>query len=134
MPNLNKMLVDVQNRSGRIKEDIMNLLRDYEGLLHEANGIYMSQRIASGSEGLEDFYRLIQVIKRNRDVIGSLARGVTNVRPTDKFRFIEEDLAKETMPLPPQIKRKQRAQEPQPTQAPALEDIEAQMQPEVNNG
>jgi hypothetical protein len=108
MPDLNKMLSDVQYKTGKIKEDIMVLLRDYEGLLHEANSIYVIQKYESGSDGLEDFYRLIQIIKRNRDVVGSLTRGISNVRPMDKFKFIEEDLEKEATPKP-QEKRRQRA-------------------------
>jgi len=134
----------MQNRSGKIKDDVMHLLRDYDGLLHEANGIYMTQRLDSGPQGLDDFYRLIQIIKRNRDVIGSVARGIDNVRSTDKFKFIEEDAENlsERKREPPKSSTRVKKPKPSPVlsggseASPLIEDIEVQQtaQPEVNNG
>jgi hypothetical protein len=43
-------------------------------------------------DGLEEFRRLILLIKRNRDVVASLLRGTTNFRPLSNFIFIEEEV------------------------------------------
>jgi hypothetical protein len=48
--------------------------------------------------GLEDFYRMIQTIRRNRDVIGSLVRGVINLRSLKEFKVVEEDDTVEKKP------------------------------------
>ena len=136
MPDLNKRLAEFQDRSNRVRDDITKLLLDYEGLLHEVNGIYMSQRLESGPEGLDDFYRLIQLLKRNRDVVGSMTRGIGNMRPTNQFKFIEEDLEKEKEKQEKEKQEKKKKKKPEPEQAKTehvLEDFE-EKQPETING
>ena len=51
------------------------------------------ERTASGGmTGLEDFYRMVQTIRRNRDVVGSTLRGLANLRPLAGFQVIEEEI------------------------------------------
>lgn len=90
MPDLNKMLDDVQKQSKDITRRLERLLGTYEDLYREGNSIYQRERLGS-SDGLDDFHRLVQIVRRNRDVAGSLLRGVRNLRPISDFRFIEED-------------------------------------------
>jgi hypothetical protein len=91
--DMNKTMQELQGRFSRIQTDLRKLLDDYEGTVREVNKQFMDERQASGSmEGLDGFYRLLQVMKRNRDVIGSLVRGSQGLRPVDKFKFVEEDV------------------------------------------
>jgi hypothetical protein len=84
---------DLQVKSGKIKQDILDFLALYENLVREVNTLYINEQVdAGGTEELAEFYRLLQTIKRNRDVIGSVARGFNNIRPTTGFRFVEEEL------------------------------------------
>ena len=137
MADFNLRLTDIQNRSEKLKTELLNLLREYEGLFHEANGVYMTQRMASGQEGLEDFHRLLQIVRRNRDVVGSLTQGAKSIRPMGQFKFIEEEFTeikkkkdkKASKETPAQIRHKRKNQE---QSAPVeLQDIE---EPEVVNG
>lgn len=92
MADLNRQLIGVTQKTSRLKDDLIALLRDYEGLFHEANGLYLAEERTSDNAGLEDFYMLIQTIRRNRDLIGSVLKGISNIRPTDRFKFVEEDI------------------------------------------
>ena len=103
MADLNMLMADVQNNSTKLKKDLGNLLKRYELLYKEANRQFMAERIASGSmDGLEDFYKLVNTIRRNKDVAGSLLRGINNLRALDRFEFVEEDVEEE----PPQKRDK----------------------------
>jgi len=95
MADMNKQLANVQERETELKRQIRNLLGTYEDLYKESNRTLMSQRVAArgNMDGLEEFYRLVQTVRRNRDVVGSMMRGVENLRPLSEFRFIEEDVA-----------------------------------------
>jgi len=94
MADLNKIMIDVQRKSSNVENSIKELLGKYEILYREGNKIFHRERIATGSiEGLENFHRLIQIIRRNRDVIGSLLRGVNNLRPISDFKFVEEEIS-----------------------------------------
>jgi hypothetical protein len=85
-------MADTKGRSERVSRELKGLLTSYESLYREANMTFMSERAASGTlDGLEDFYRLVNIIRRNRDVAGSLVRGLRSLRAMDKFRFVEEE-------------------------------------------
>ncbi|GAG05718.1 unnamed protein product, partial [marine sediment metagenome] len=73
-----------------------SFLIKYEELYREGNRQLVSERTASSGsmEGLEQFHRLIQIMRRNRDVAGSLVRGITNLRSMAAFKFIEEEVPK----------------------------------------
>ena len=117
MSDLNKTLAKIQSDTQRIKLDIIELVRNYEGIYNEANGIYLSEKVASGSEGLEDFYKLVSTIRRNRDVVGSLLKGLNNIRPTEQFRFIEEEIAdKEIVAKKARKQRQKRVPAPVPAE------------------
>ena len=91
--DMNKNLKGLQDRFSIIKNDLVILLGDYDGMVREVHKVYMDERTASGTTaGLEEFYRLLQVMRRNRDVIGSLVRGSSGLRPVDRFKFVEEDV------------------------------------------
>jgi hypothetical protein len=99
--NYNQVIADLQKKSTKTKKDLEFLLKKYEDLLHEINAVYLEERMAvmSSRDGegrteddLRGFYKLIQVLKRNRDIIGSTLRGFSNLRPTSEFKFVEEDI------------------------------------------
>jgi len=94
MADLNGELIDVHRRAGKIEKDLLALLKIYEDIHHNANHELMEQRQAARGSmvGLESFYRLVQTLRRNRDVVGSMVRGIHNLRPLhQEFRVIEED-------------------------------------------
>ncbi len=96
----------------------------------------MTQRMATGNDGLEEFYRLLLLVRRNRDVIGSLNQGAKNLRPMGQFKFIEEDLPKRETPAQIRNKRKN-MKRPAPKQSvhANLEDVKAAApELEVTNG
>ena len=94
MADLNKIMVDVQNQTKKTGDELRKLLTQYDKLFREANILYMGERSAShGSmEGLDDFKKLLFTIRRNKDVAGSLVRGMTSLRSMKKFQIIEEDV------------------------------------------
>jgi hypothetical protein len=97
MPSdLNKMMSDVLKDSSEIEKNMRHLLSKYDNLYRESYRQFMEERHASGpAQDLGDFYRLVQTLKRNRDVVGSLMRGINNLRSLSGFKFvIEEDIEK----------------------------------------
>lgn len=132
MADFNRLLIDLQNKSEKLKGDLRGLLGEYDSLFREANAIYIKQRMDSGNEGLEDFNRLLYIIRRNRDVVGSLMQGAKNIRPTGQFKFIEDDMESKKSPAQPRRQRKNLNVEP-PSE---LADIEApdEKELEVLNG
>jgi len=83
------------SKSLKIEKSLKDFFIEYENLFRESNNQFMSERSSSGTmDGLDDFYRLVNTIRRNRDVAGSLLRGFKNLRPINKFRFIEEEEVK----------------------------------------
>jgi len=94
MPDLNNILNNVQKKTSEVDEAVQNLLTTYNDLYHESTKMFNEGRVASNGnmDGLEEFYRLTQVIRRNRDVIGSITRGMKSIRTMDQFRIIEEDV------------------------------------------
>lgn len=102
MPDLNKLLSDAQKQGKAVRKDLERLLITYETLYREGHNRYVAERTATTDiEGLEDFYILLQTIRRNRDVVGSLVRGLHNVRSMEKYSFVEEETPK------PQPKKKE---------------------------
>ncbi len=65
-------------------------------------------------EGLEQFHRLIQIIRRNRDVAGSLVRGISNLRSMSDFKFVEEDIPKKPLAKPKRAKKRKAPKAPPP--------------------
>jgi hypothetical protein len=113
----------------------MSLLRDYEGLYHESNGLYLSEKLASNDEGLEDFYVLLQTIRRNRDIVGSVYKGLNGIRSTDRFKFVEEEVPKKKIePKKQQRKSKKYIEVPPPPMVEITPVVELQKEPEVTNG
>jgi len=94
MPDLNNILNDIQKKTSEVDEAVQNLLAKYNDLYREGTRMFNEERTASNGsmDGLEDFYRLVQIIRRNRDVVGSLTRGMKNIRTMDQFKVIEEDI------------------------------------------
>jgi len=100
MADLNRNMMELQKKFSRIGVDLKDLLVEYDGMFREINNLYLSERLASGnSNGLEDFFRLLQTVKRNRDVIASVLRGCSGYRPVDKFKIVEEDVPAEKRPV-----------------------------------
>jgi hypothetical protein len=126
MPDLNNMMEEVQRNSTVIKDKMKDLFMQYDGLLRESNRIFLEERMKSGSTaGLEDFIRLMQIIKRNRDVIGSMMRGVSNIRAFTGFKFIEEDIAERPV-------KTKRAPKKAPVEVPQIPEIPAEIMEPTN--
>ena len=134
MADFNQQLIALQHKSARMQTDLVALLKDYEGLFHEANGVFISQKMASGTDGLEEFHKFLLIIRRNRDLIGSLIQGSKGLRPTGHFRFIEEEFSQEKRKeTPAQIRSKKKKSQAQTAAPVEFKDIEAP-EPEVVNG
>jgi hypothetical protein len=93
MADFNRQLINVSQKTARLKEELLSLFRDYEKLYGESNNLYLSEKVASNNEGLDDFFILLQTLRRNRDIIGSVFKGLHGIRPTERFKFVEEDIA-----------------------------------------
>lgn len=107
MAELNTLMSDVKKLGAKIEDSLKELFSKYEALYREAYSIYSTERVASKStEGLEDFYRMISLIRRNRNVIGSLTRGMRGVRSLDGYSIVEEE-------VPQTTKKKEKKKEPQ---------------------
>lgn len=92
MPDLNNLLENVKSQSLEAKKCIEKLFMSYDALFREGNSKLITERQSSGGmTGLEDFYTLVHIVRRNRDVVGSLVRGLKGIRSLDGFSFIEED-------------------------------------------
>jgi hypothetical protein len=101
--DLNLNISEIKKTGTDVERKLKDFLGKYDSFYREALHQYESERTASGIKGLEDFYRLVQTVKRNRDVIGSLLRGMDNLRPITEFRWVEEDIP-ETIPIKPKKK------------------------------
>lgn len=108
MADLNKSMVEIQKESFDLGKRLKSFLIKYEELYRQGNTELMTERTASrGSmEGLEQFHRLVQIMRRNRDVAGSLVRGITNLRSMSSFKFIEEEVP-EPVKKPKKTKKRQ---------------------------
>ena len=92
MPDLNKLMEMVKSDTDSTKKAIEKLLISYDALFRECNTQYISDKMASNGEVDHDFYNLVHLIKRNRDVVGSLMRGIRGIRGINGYKFIEEDI------------------------------------------
>lgn len=101
--DLNKIMDLIQKDSKDLETRMQNLMEKYENFYREGNRQYMQERAAAESiEGLEDFYLLVQTTRRNKDVIGSLLRGIKGLRNLSKYKFVEE-----TVPVTKPKKKKE---------------------------
>jgi hypothetical protein len=92
--DLNKIMDSIQKDSRELETKMQSLMEKYESFYREGNRQYMQERAAAVSmEGLEDFYLLVQTTRRNRDVIGSLIRGIKGLRDLAKYKFVEETVS-----------------------------------------
>lgn len=131
MPDLNKLMVDIQKSSSDIEVQLKTLFGKYESLYHDANSQFTTERIASSGsmDGLENFYHLVQVIRRNKDVMGSLVRGISNLRSISNFKFVEEEVPK-PVPKPKKTKKRPVSKPPEPPVEP-VEPSETESEPLV---
>ena len=91
--DLNLTISEIKKAGTDIEKKLKDFLSKYDSFYREAQHQFEGERISSGStKGLEDFYRLVQTVRRNRDVVGSLIRGMDNLRPITEFRWVEEDI------------------------------------------
>ncbi len=123
MADLNKLMEAIQKEGTDLEKRLKTFLINYEDLHRQGNMQLMTERTAArGSmEGLEEFYRLVQIIRRNRDVAGSLVRGITNLRSMSKYKFVEEDIPKP--PVKKARKKKITPKVPPPEPIPEPEEI-----------
>jgi len=109
MSDLNKMMSEIQKESKEVEKRLKGLLVKYETLFKEGTRLFTHERIAVGSmEGLESFHRLVQTVRRNRDVVGSLIRGHNNLRSIADFSFVEEEVEAAKAPARKKSKSKSR--------------------------
>ncbi len=94
MPDFNKLITEIDDDSKDIKIKLGNLFEKYENLYREGNRQFRTERIASAGsmDGLEEFRRLMLIVKRNKDVVASLMRGIANFRSISNFKFVEEEV------------------------------------------
>ena len=94
MPDLNRLIAIIENDSKEIKIKLSKLFEKYEDLYRDGNGQFRTERTASAGsmDGLEEFRHLILLVKRNKDVVASLMRGIVNLRIISNFKFIEEEV------------------------------------------
>jgi hypothetical protein len=94
MADLNKMLGEIQKESTDLKKDLQELFSSYDSLFRESNHSLQEERLAANGKmaGIEEFYIMVQSIRRNRDIIGSMLRGINGLRPLSVFKVIEEDV------------------------------------------
>ena len=91
--DLNQIISEIKKTSTDVERKLKDFFGKYDSFYREAQHQFEGERISSGStKGLEDFYRLVQTVRRNRDVVGSLIRGMDNLRPITEFRWVEEDI------------------------------------------
>ena len=117
MADLNRLMAAIQGEGSGIEQKLKAFLIKYEELYREGNRQLLTERTASSGnmEGLEQFHRLVQILRRNKDVAGSLVRGISNLRSMSAFKFIEEDVPKPEPKKPKKAKRSQtKKQEPEP--------------------
>lgn len=109
MADLNKLMAEVQSDCSEAERLLRNLLVKYESLYNEGNKQFIQERVlANGSmDGMEDFRHLVLTVKRNKDIIGSLVRGIDNLRSIKEFKFIEEEI-----PVSKSVKPKKRKTKP----------------------
>lgn len=106
--DLNKLLILIQKDSKSLEQKMKELMVEYEELYRSGNRQYIEERTASNStEGLEEFYILIQTVRRNRDVVGSLLRGINNLRSLERFKIVEKNI-----PGPRQAKKREKVEAP----------------------
>lgn len=112
MPDLNTLMTNVQKKGLDLQNQLQDLLIQYDELYRESNNRFMSERLSAGTmNGLEDFYHLVQIIRRNRDVVGSLSRGLRNIRAMNKFKFVEQDVPEAPKPKKEKKSRKKKVKE-----------------------
>ena len=105
MSDINKKMNGIQENSSDIERNIKKLLLSYDNLFRETNRLYIQERSASQNpDELEDFYRLLMTLKRNRDVVASTLRAIGNLRSLKTFEIVEE----EEKPIPKPIKRRKK--------------------------
>lgn len=122
--DLNKMLSDIKKSNVDIDSKLKMFLMKYEGLYQEANRQYHQERVASGSpKGLEDFYYMVQSIRRNRDVVSALVRGVTNLRSLKNFSIIEEEVPSKPIAKKKSQAKKNTVEVPEPVYIGSEEDL-----------
>jgi len=109
MADINTMITEVQAKSQKIRKELQDLINEYEELYRVSNRTFMEERsAANGSmQGFEEFYRMVQTIRRNRDTIGSMLRGLQMLRPLAEFKIVEEEMPEVTPPKQPEPKIQQ---------------------------
>lgn len=123
MADLNKLMSAIQKEGSDLAQQLKIFLIKYEEMYREGNRQLQAERTASkGSmEGLEQFHRVVQIMRRNKDVAGSLVRGISNLRSMSEFKFVEEDdIPKPKKKQAKTKKRKARIAPPEPIQEPKV--------------
>jgi len=100
MADLNILKTQIVSDSATLDKLMKGLYKNYEGLYKECLLELSAARTAAGGStaGLEEFYSLVQMVKNNRNIISSIARGLKSLRPMDRFTFIEEDVPEPRKP------------------------------------
>ena len=97
MPDMNKMIKIAKDKTKSIERDVAKLLDNYENLYRDASRTYLRERASSDGEDLGDFYRLVNLIRRNRNVVGSMMRAMKNLRSIEGFEVVEQDVPDEVI-------------------------------------
>ena len=96
MADMNQILNSIQKQTSEVDASMNKLLMAYEELHKESSRMFREEYTASNNmSGLEDFYRLTQLVRRNRDIVGSMTRGLKNLHHLNEFKFVEEETSQQ---------------------------------------
>ena len=92
MPDPNKMRDKIDNLSKKIKQDVGALAAQYGNLSGEVNKRFRDElREQKGKmDGLEDFYQLSILVKRNAQVVNHVLGMLSKVTDISSFDISEE--------------------------------------------
>lgn len=95
MADVETMLKAVQGQSEQIHAQLTDLLGKYEDLHRESSNLLTTERMKTSPaemHELDNMYFMVMCVRRNRDIVGSMLRGVGSLRSLSEFKVVEEDV------------------------------------------
>jgi len=90
MSDINKMVSDVATLKKKIEKDLSSFMSMYAKMVGELDSRLKDELRESGSgDGLEDFYALTNIAKRNLMYARNVAAGFNKIKNIDKFEITE---------------------------------------------
>lgn len=94
MPDLNKTLKTASSLQKKLLEDLVTLNKMYDDAASEINGRFRDeyQRNSGNMNGLEDFFMLNTIVKKNGMSIRNALNLVKRMKNVEGFEISEENL------------------------------------------